>query len=375
MFEEFTEEYFLSQARSLGNELGVDTRAGSVYMDMAAGHCLRAAFFFANLKEMFNMFSIDTCYADVLDDKAEEWGMTRHAATAAQFRAVFEGALPEVWSRFFAVDTEYYFTLIETDDGEILLEAETEGTECNTLSAGTELIPVDDIDNLSGAYLGEIYALGADEETDDALRTRLREKMAGPAENGNRQHYKTWCESVDGVGRARIIPLFAGPATVRAVLYSPEGLPCAPEVVQAVQEYIDPITQGYEFTDSEGKTYVCGDGFGNGVANLGAHFLATAAVELPLHVTLKATPTEGYTTDNVAEAATEAIRDYLQSLALDTEEGHQVIIRLSLIGAMFSELPQVLDYENLRINGGTSNIIVPDGYSAVLKEVDANATG
>ena len=45
-------------------------------MDMAAGHCLRAAFFFANLRELFNMFALDTCYADVLDDKAAEWGMT-----------------------------------------------------------------------------------------------------------------------------------------------------------------------------------------------------------------------------------------------------------------------------------------------------------
>ena len=33
MFEEFNEEYFLSQARAFGDELGVDTRTGSVYMD------------------------------------------------------------------------------------------------------------------------------------------------------------------------------------------------------------------------------------------------------------------------------------------------------------------------------------------------------
>lgn len=374
MFEEYTEEYFLKQAKAFGDEVGVDTRMGSVYMDMAAGHCLRAAFFFANLQELFNMFSLDTCYADVLDDKAEEWGLSRHPATAAVFDATFEGMKPEEGERFFAEGSGYYFTVIvDEEDGAIRLLAETEGTEVNTLSPGTEIVSVDDIDGLEEARLGEIYTLGTDEETDDAFRMRLREKMAGPAENGNRQHYKTWCESVDGVGRARIIPHFAGENTVMAVLYSSDGLPCPTEVVNAVQEYIDPITQNYEFTDSEGKKYICGDGFGDGVASLGAHFLATAAVELPLYVTFKATPAEGYTTDECAEAAKEVIKDYLQDLTLETEEGAQVIIRISVIGAMISELPQLLDYENLRINGAGSNIAIADGYAAVLKEVDADA--
>lgn len=374
MFEEFTEEYFLSQARALGDELGVDTRTGSVYMDMAAGHCLRAAFFFANLQELFNMFALDTCYADVLDDKAEEWGLTRHPATAAVFNAVFEGIKPGEGERFFSEGSGYYFTaVINDEDGTVRLQAETEGIEVNILSAGTEVIPVDDIEGLEAAYLGEIYIPGADEEADDAFRTRLREKIAGPAENGNRQHYKTWCESVDGVGRARIIPRFAGENTVRAVLYSSEGLPCPPEVVRAVQDYIDPITQGYEFTAKDGQTYICGDGFGDGVANLGAHFLATAAIEFPLRVAFKATPAEGYTADECAEAAADVIEDYLQGLTLETEEGEQVIIRISIIGAMISEMTQLLDYENLQINGAGSNIAVPDGYAAMLKGVDADA--
>ena len=46
MFEQFTEDYFMEQAREMGDALGVDTREGSVYMDAAAGHCLRAAKFF-----------------------------------------------------------------------------------------------------------------------------------------------------------------------------------------------------------------------------------------------------------------------------------------------------------------------------------------
>lgn len=374
MFEEFTEEYFLTQAKAFGEELGVDTRTGSVYMDMAAGHCLRAAFFFANMSELFNMFALDTCYADVLDDKAAEWGLTRHPATPAVFNAVFEGETPEVGARFFAEDTEYYFIVIEVEDNVLRLQAEQEGSQCNTLSAGTEITPVDDMDDLEAAYLGEIYLLGTDEETDDALRTRLREKIAGPAENGNRQHYKTWCEEIDGVGRARIIPLFAGENTVRAILYSPDGLPCSSDVVAAVQQYIDPITQNYEFTDSGGHTYICGDGFGDGVANLGAHFLATAAEAVDITVSFTVTLAGGASAAECKTAAEEAITGYFKTLAMETGEDEDIIVRISTIGAMISDLTQVLDYSDLELNGGSSNITVAREDVPVLEEVIVSAT-
>ena len=373
MFEEFTEEYFLTQAKAFGDELGVDTRTGSVYMDMAAGHCLRAAFFFANLRELFNMFALDTCYADVLDDKAAEWGMARHPATPATFHCVFEGAVPKVGDRFFATDSEYYFTAIESEDGELLLEAETEGAECNTLSAGTELTPVDDIDNLEAAYLGEISGLGTDEETDEALRTRLREKIAGPAENGNKQHYKTWCESVDGVGRARIDPLFAGENTVRAILYSADGRPVPQAVVKAVQDYIDPITRNYKFTDDDGNEYICGDGFGNGVANLGAHFLAVSANACNITVSFDVVLKDGSTLEECRTAALEAITDYFSELALETDEQSDIVVRISTVGALISDLKQVLDYSGLSLNGTAVNLTVPKAGTPVLEGVDVSA--
>jgi len=374
MFEEYTESYFLAQARALGDELGVDTRTGSVYMDMAAGHCLRAALFFANLSEVFNMIALDTCYGDILDDKAAEWGLERHPATAAVFNATFIGTQPEAGDRFFAADSEYYFTVIvdEELDG-LYLEADTEGADLNTLSAGTAVTPVDDIEGLQEAYLGEILTYGADEETDDSLRKRLREKIAGPAENGNRQHYKTWCESVDGVGRARIIPLFAGENTVRAILYSPEGLPVSQSVVDAVQEYIDPITMGYEFTSPDGTTWVCGDGFGDGVANLGAHFLATAADTASVRVSFKVVLTDGSSIEGCRQSAYEVIQEYLMRLALETDEKEDIVVRLSTIGAMISELEEVLDYEELKLNGEAANIRVENAAVPVLEEVVVDA--
>lgn len=394
MFEEFTEEYFLKKAKDLGDEIGIDTRTGSVYMDMAAGHCLRAAFFFANLTELFNMFALDTCYADVLDDKANEWGLERHPATPAQFKFTLKGVPEEgydpddpdapddpprvqvkvsVGTRFFAEGSGYYFFVVEDDDENQYLEAETDGSACNVLSAGTEIVPVDDIDDLEEAVLGEIYTPGADEETDDDLRTRLREKIAGPAENGNRQHYKTWCESIDGVGRARIDPLFAGENTVRGILFSPDGGPVGEAVVAAVQEYIDPIVDGYVVEDRDGNSCKCGDGLGDGVANIGAHFFAMSAKILEILVSFTVVLKDGFTLEECKAAATEAVTNYLQDLSLETGEGEEITIRISAIGAMISDLEMVLDYYDLTLNGGTTNVVVTTSEAPVLKGVEANA--
>ena len=61
MFEEFTEDYFMDQARALGEEYGVDTRQGSLFMDAATGHCIRIAKFMNDLSTAFEMLAVDTC--------------------------------------------------------------------------------------------------------------------------------------------------------------------------------------------------------------------------------------------------------------------------------------------------------------------------
>ena len=80
MFEQFTEDYFMEQAREMGDALGVDTREGSVYMDAAAGHCLRAAKFYEDLRSVFDLLFADTCTGDVLDEWAAQKQEQRKAA-------------------------------------------------------------------------------------------------------------------------------------------------------------------------------------------------------------------------------------------------------------------------------------------------------
>lgn len=386
MYEQYDEQYFLQKAKSMGEELGVDTRTGSIYMDAAAGHAIRTAWFFSDMDDLLDMMSLDTCYGDALDDKAAEHGLTRHAATPSVWIATLtpaededENPLPldlEEGAEFFSEDSEFYFTLHIDNSGltpVYYLTAEEAGTETNTIPTETSIVPVDDIDNLEEAELTTLVTPGTDEEDDDTFRERLREKLSGGAENGNKQDYKSWCESVDGVGRAQILPLWGGENTVRAILYGTNGGAPAPEVVAAVQNLVDPITDGWQVTVG-GVTYTMSDGLGDGVANLGCHFLASAVTELDIDVSVTVTLAGDYTVQTAKAQIEEAVRKYLEQLALDGTDGTQSVVRINSIGALIEGLASVVDYANLKINNGTSNITVPIDKVAVLGEVTVNVS-
>ena len=81
---------------------------------------------------------------------------------------------------------------------------------------------------------------------------------------------RTWCESVEGVGAARIIPLWKGPYTVKGVIISAVGGVPSQTVIDNVQNYIDP-----------GCT-----GMGEGVANIGQFFTAVAVEAVKIDITV-----------------------------------------------------------------------------------------
>lgn len=352
MFEQFTEEYFKDQAEAMGAELGVDTRQGSVYMDAAAGHCIRAAKFMRDLSMMIEMLAVDTCTGDILEEKAKQDGVTRQPATHSYWDVVFEGTTPDTGTRFFC--GEYFFNLV-TVDGMLLLESEESGTKTNSLNPGAAVIPVYNVGGLKSCVLGELYIPGAEAESDDSLRKRWQEKKSGPSENGNKAQYKVWCESITGVGRAHIMPLFGGENTVRAVLYATNGETPAESILEAVQMYIDPVVAGYE-VNVEGTTYIFGDGLGEGVAPLGAHFVATAPEEVGLSITFEADLANGYTMEQAQTEVLNGIKNYISNLVLNGEE--EIVIRLSNIGSIILESESIVDYTttSLKINGDTSNV-------------------
>ena len=371
--EEKEEDYWLDLAEDMGEELGVDTREGSVFMDMAAGHCIRIAKFYNDLDSIVGMLADDTAEGDILTEKAARDNVERVAAVPSYWEGVFEGVVPEEGTRFLC--GEYYFTWMNAN-GLFCLVSELAGADANLLEPGSELVPVDSVDGLERAVLGKLIEPGKAEESDDALRARWREEKRNPSRNGNMSHYKMWCEEVPGVGKARIFPLWGGNLTVMAVLLSEDGKGVDDSVVHAVQDYVDPIGKGYP-VDVDGTTYLFGDGLGEGAANLGAHFLARPAAPVAVSVSADVVLMDGYAMDTVREAASEKISTYLSRLALQSKDLDTIIVRISTIGSIIAGTDGVLDYDydSLLLNGAAENILVDALSAAFLSEVvfDAGA--
>ena len=188
--EEYTYEKLLEDVLENAPP-GIDTRPGSIYYDAISGVLFRIAQLYADIDMVGDLIAIDTATGEYLEQKAAEKSIYRLPATNACYYVTFEGTQPEVGERFY--HDGHYFVLRKDSDGDLYLEAEEAGTVANGIYSGTPAIPVNNIPDLTAATFGEVMEAGAEEESDDDLRERLREKMSGPAENGNKQHYRTWC--------------------------------------------------------------------------------------------------------------------------------------------------------------------------------------
>ena len=372
MFEDRTYKNIMAECLDTAPP-GIDLRQGGIFYDAVASACFKIAQFYADISTVFELVFLTTAAQEYLDRKGEEYGVFRNPATSARYEYLWTGAAePSLGERFFADGIFFVLRRENKEDSYILyLEGEQPGSASNNIIAGTPAIPMNNIGGLTSSAFGNLIEPGADIESDDNYRRRIQEKIAGPAENGNRQHYKTWCESDEGVGRARIIPLFAGPNTVMGVIIGTDGLPAAQAIVDRVQEYIDPMTRGIT-VEYEGHPFPVGDGLGDGVANIGAHFAAVAPDRVPVNVVFSAELKTGATIEQIKADTIDSLTAYLRGLALDTPEREPVIVRISTIGSLLHSLPGLLDHAGLTLGGRAANIELAPREVAVLGEVTVN---
>lgn len=337
---------------------GIDLRDESIFCDAVASAAVKLSQFYSDMDTVFELVFVVTAVGEYLDRRGQEFNVWRHPALPALYEYSYTGArTPQPGERFF--QDGLFFTLRADTDiwPEPYLEADARGSASNNIKAGSNATPMENMPPPSTSTFGVLIVPGTDAETDENYRRRVMEKIAGPAENGNRQHYKTWAESVEGVGRARIIPLFAGPNTVMALVIDPDGLPASQPVVERVQEHIDPMTLGVTVEiAATGEVVPVGDGLGDGRANIGAHFAAVAPEGVVIDIAFAAELEHGANAARVQADALAALTAYLRGLALDTLETENIVVRISSISTRLYALDGLIDHTGLTINGQTANL-------------------
>jgi uncharacterized phage protein gp47/JayE len=311
----------------------LDKREGSIIYDALSPSAIELAKMYVELDTNLRLGFASTSSGEWLDRKVAEQGILRRQATKATRSATFN--VPVAVGERFYKDGLYY--VVKTAGVSATLECEASGAVGN--GSGGTLQPVNYISGLTAATLGPVLVPGTDMETDISLYTRYREKVTRPATSGNAAQYKQWALEVTGVGDAKVFPLWNGPATVKVVLLGPDKRAPSAQVVSDAAAYIESQRP------------------------IGAVVTVAAASEIPIHMTVDVTLSSGTLTQAQAGITQEA-EAYLKSLAF-----HDPIVRYVRLANVILEAPGVQDYTGFTLNGGTSNISIPDGSVAILGTV------
>lgn len=271
-------------------------------------------------------------------------GNIRKPATYSKTEVIISGSVGSMIEEgdFVASDTVTFISLENKTIGEsgrmtVLVRAEEPGDVGNVPAYAINHFP-SSISGLVDVYNPDPVTNGYDEESDDELRQRYYDKLQRPAKAGNKYHYEQWAMEVVGVGDVRVFPRYNGPLTIKVVIIDSNKQPASPELVETVFEHIS-VEMPF------------------GVEDLNV----ISATGVPINLTANLTIAEGYEEANAIENIKVNIIEYLKEIAFEYP-----FVSYAQIGAIVINSEGVLDYQDLKINGGAANVQIADDEVAVM---------
>lgn len=341
----------------------LDKSEGSFIWDSNAPSAYMLAEAATWAQEVLHRGFASTTFGTYLDLRCEERGITRRAAVKAVGQVEFTGVegtqIPAGTRIATPADVITNTSSVEFETIEPVTIANTgrATAQVRAIEAGRNgLVPAQSIDvmvtpikGVSGVNNPVATTGGADIESDESLLERFFLKVRSPGSSGNKANYMQWALDVAGVGGVQVLPLWNGPKTVKVVLIDPEKRATSAEVVEAVQQYIDPV-----------------QGTGEGMAPIGAEVTIVAAEEVPINISVKLTLANNATLEEVKALMTKGTQDYLKQLAFKDK-----LVRYTRIAAILLDIPPIIDFSELTINGlSDTNIEMQLGQVAVLGTVN-----
>ena len=333
MFEEKTPE---SIHASMLNVLSdrIDKREGSVAHDLSYPAAIEVGNLYMALDTVIELAFVETAYDEYLDLWTFPFGIQRKPAVKSEGQVTLAGPVGTFVPAGTVMQTEgdVFFTTkddvtLTSGSATVAAEAEEGGVLGNVGENAVNALSPGDLYGVVTIVSSTAFTGGVDKEPDEELRERLFERARKPSTSGNAQHYKQWALEVQGVGDATVLPLHAGPDTVKVLVVNNDKQPPSAALVAEANAYIQ-----------ENKP-------------VGATVTVEGAVGLAINVTAALTLEPGYTLEAVRTSFTASLRNYLRGLQFAADP-----IRYVKIGEALISTEGVRDYTNLRVNNGTANI-------------------
>jgi uncharacterized phage protein gp47/JayE len=334
----------------------MDKREGSVIWDAIAPVVVEFANAYIALDTVLNETFADTASLYYLVKRAKERGIEQKLANKAILKGEFTPVTLNVpiGSRF-SCDNLNYVVTEKVSNGVYKLTCETAGTEGNTHFG--ILIPVEYIDGLETAELTELLIPAEDDEDVESLRERYFESITSQAYGGNIADYKKKTISISGVGGVKVTPVWNGGGTVKLTIVDGSfGVP-SKELIELVQNEIDPVGHS-------------GEGFG--LAPIGHVVTVVGIKEKTVNVVTNITYQNGWNWDSTKSYILNAVDEYFKELHKVWDESDNLIVRISQLESKILSCEGVLDVQDTKLNGSSSNLSLAVDEIPVRGTVNGN---
>ncbi|WP_341279352.1 baseplate J/gp47 family protein [Paenibacillus sp. FSL H8-0537] len=355
MYEAFTYSFILQRMLHRVSD-DVDKREGSVIYDALAPAAAELSEMYAQLDANQVLLFADTAAGEWLERRTAEFGVERQPATFAQRQGEFfgsNGQLVDVplQSRF-AIDDLRYTVTGKIGTGHFTLTCETAGILGNQKYGA--MLPLAYVDGLVRAELAQILVPGEEAETDEALRARYYSVVNEPAFGGNIADYKQMISSIDGVGGAKIFPVWNGGGTVKCTVIAADWTKPAEPLIALVQTAIDPTINS---------------GLGLGMAPIGHEVTVTGVDTAQVAVETTVMLAHGRTIGQVQSDIEDKISTYLLELRQEWMNQQELTVRIAQIEARILTVSGVVDVLGTTLNGAAANLALAEDEIPLLGTV------
>jgi len=297
----------------------------------------------------------DDLTARVYDNK----GLVRKLSTRAKVALNITGTGTVSKGDVFSTATDLQFASLEEKNivgtGTILAEC-LQGGIIGMVGANSIIAMPVTIQGIVGVSNPAPSYDGFEEEADENLVERYYEVLKSAITSGNMAHYEFWAKSVAGVGKAKVLPLWNGQNTVKTIIINVDMQPASLDLIKQVQEYIDPM-------GINNVTW----GTGAGEAPIGAYCTVTTAIAKSIDITVDVDLASGYDVAEIQTAIKQEVAAYLKTIAFSDTIKY---VSHAKIGSLILQVPGVMDYRNLSINGSpTANVDILDEEVAIVGNV------